>query len=1272
MPIGSWDDIPDAPQRPKVSIPAASLGLVTIPEASLQGNAKAPDPWDAIPDDDPWDAIPSDPKAAKPFDLKRSIEKKVFPTAVRIGGAIGGGILGAPFGPAGVALGGAAGSGLGELAAEAGEMAQGDRESLSAKQIAMQTVLGAVPVVGRVGSTARTVLSRGAQGAVLGGAGAAGTEIAEGRTPTWQDVVVGAGLGAGMGAAGGGLEAWRLAKKPNMATVVTPTALSTEAPPIVKAPAAIDNVPVMPQTVARREATTQAPRRVATAEQTGAAKAAVQAADNLGFDTPDQALAAIRQHSDWAQRWDMTGVDPHHVQTLEQWRASVAPQERGGLPRLVGVQPTDSGIVYMQFMRDDAGHYPMDPARLREQIRQQVGPDVQFEVAEQADQFMRPDLQKMRVDFFGPNSRTNAQALGESLGGHFREWPEPFTGSFADRVTGGRSTITPDPGDVSASAVPAAMRAELPQHTTGGMEKGAGGPVQPEDFRDPRVIADIEAERARGGPPKKSIAEIEQMARVMGPPIPEALPLPESRKVEPRMVADLPESQRADVLSIIEEHDGFASQRRGVQPLARTEALAKGMDVPTERLPKGTILGDVETVALKNARTRVKGEITELAAKVTDGSASPAETMRLAKLRQDQVILEANYLGVGAEQGRAMNARRLMADAERLYDEDLLHTALRDLDPDDLTTFAQQWSALPDEVSKQRFIHNEMAKQSTKWDWLTSARYANILSGVQTHLKNIFGSAANSGFRDVGKVVGTGIDAGISAVTGKPRTMFLSEMKPEAVATVVGARRGLDAFWFTLKNGFAPKGMQASAFETTRELPGGWKNPLNLPGRLLNAEDAAMFAMRRDKQMAGRAYADARNEGLKLGHRGRALDTFIKDRAAKIMVSPPTEMLAAAEKAAQHDLYRESGGRVISWISEAKSWPGFLGAIAKLLVPFHKVPGNILRQSIENVPLGFLATKQGRATMAAGGRESRELMGREATSAAVILTLAWMAQNGQISGYGPSDPNERARMLKEGWQPHSVKIGNKWIDYTIPFQAIATPIYAIANHYEKWQESQKSFSETALRDTFSTIKSVLDQSFLTGMSDFVQAVNEGDRYGTRFAGNMAASFVPFASASRNYNRLTDATVRDPRWVSDYVAQALPGGQKLVEPKISPTGEVVKKPGGAFMRGVSPIAVSTVTTDPVVSALKTLNLTLGAPPRTLDKTRTMPEVTLTTEERTRVGLASRQAAETLVQNATFQALMTKNADAAGRALSAAISTAREREYSRIRAARRTKK
>src|SRR5690606_40251697 len=109
------------------------------------------------------------------------------------------------------------------------------------------------------------------------------------------------------------------------------------------------------------------------------------------------------------------------------------------------------------------------------------------------------------------------------------------------------------------------------------------------------------------------------------------------------------------------------------QSNARTEALANhiSMDL-TQKLRPGTILNAEETLHLANTLNGVNDRIQGLAERVAAGSASDWDKFALAQARNDQSTLLASYLGTRAEQGRALQAHRIMSQIMRSGDTDAL------------------------------------------------------------------------------------------------------------------------------------------------------------------------------------------------------------------------------------------------------------------------------------------------------------------------------------------------------------------------------------------------------------------------------------------------------------------------------------------------------------------------------------------------------------------------------------------------------------------------
>src|SRR5690606_39455741 len=59
-----------------------------------------------------------------------------------------------------------------------------------------------------------------------------------------------------------------------------------------------------------------------------------------------------------------------------------------------------------------------------------------------------------------------------------------------------------------------------------------------------------------------------------------------------------------------------------------------------------------------------------------------------------------------------------------------------------------QTCALPI-FEKMQFVRDTLSRQMTRGDKALAVYYANILSGVKTHLRNLFGSGANIAFREL-------------------------------------------------------------------------------------------------------------------------------------------------------------------------------------------------------------------------------------------------------------------------------------------------------------------------------------------------------------------------------------------------------------------------------------------------------------------------------------------------------------------------------------------
>jgi hypothetical protein len=305
--------------------------------------------------------------------------------------------------------------------------------------------------------------------------------------------------------------------------------------------------------------------------------------------------------------------------------------------------------------------------------------------------------------------------------------------------------------------------------------------------------------------------------------------------------------------------------------------------------------------------------------------------------------------------------------------------------------------------------------------------------------------------------------------------------------------------------------------------------------------------------------------------------------------------------------------------------------------------------------------------MAAGGREQAEAVGRMITGSTALGLLAYWASQGKVSGEGPSDPNQRAALMEQGWRPRSVKIGDRWVSYEMAFQAIAAPLTAVANAWEAFHKGGTAPDVIGMLSGL--VRTPMDASFLSGLADFTLAVSDPKRYAARFAGNVASGFVPFAGLQRNITQTIDPTIRDPRTggiTSTAIGQVrsiIPGLSTGLPARLDSAGQpVVRDPGAGF----SPISMSRTKDDAVLRETSRLGINIGVPVRKLEPTKVSPEIILTNIERAEIGAEVRRALEALIGDGSR--IRQVDDDLARRAVARVVAGARARAAARIRSRR----
>jgi hypothetical protein len=256
------------------------------------------------------------------------------------------------------------------------------------------------------------------------------------------------------------------------------------------------------------------------------------------------------------------------------------------------------------------------------------------------------------------------------------------------------------------------LPAELARHRQPLAESGGNGPRVPID----------DGLGGNGGEPPFSSGGF-----------PPARPLTATQVADESFLSKLPDDIRGTLRKVWTEYGGFEDQRRSVQPLDRTQALADRLTLP-ESLPAGATLNAEGVTHAYDALIAKEREFSALDPKVKAGTVSDAEWLRHRELETERVLAAERVRGVVAESGRSLRAIR--AKVEELK--------------------AVQIAQQSDNPGLQQEVRAALSR-GTLSNYFRNYLYGNLVSGVATQERNL-----------IGNVLQLGNDIAADVVTAKP------------------------------------------------------------------------------------------------------------------------------------------------------------------------------------------------------------------------------------------------------------------------------------------------------------------------------------------------------------------------------------------------------------------------------------------------------------------------------------------------------------------------
>lgn len=636
-----------------------------------------------------------------------------------------------------------------------------------------------------------------------------------------------------------------------------------------------------------------------------------------------------------------------------------------------------------------------------------------------------------------------------------------------------------------------------------------------------------------------------------------------------------PEDVKDAIRQTAAENEGFAAARRGVVSHEDTRDMAgllgmSGEDLLSRRI--GQAFNAEELFAARQLMVGQATKVRDLARRVKDGT--EAERAQFAEEVTRLAAIQEQVAGATAEAGRALSQFRMLAGGSKEQVARIVE-ASKAQGIDDM---ARMIAEMDDPAQVAHFTAN--AYKATSADMLYEAWVNALLSGPTTHAANI----ASNSLVALWSVPEAALAAGISKLTGSG--IYGSEAIGRVAGIVDGAKEGIVSGWRAYRTEM-PSDM-ASKLENRsyQAIPsvdiGGLQiggKQVRIPGRLLMAEDEFFKAIGTRQEINQLAIRQARSEGLK----GEALT----DRISELKANPTAEMQEAARIAAEKQTFTNPLGTAGQAVQEMKQAAPLVGYV----IPFIRTPVNVVKFAAERSPLAPVFKEVRQNLAGANGPIARDnQLARIALGSAVSAVAASLAAEGTITGGGPSDPQKRALLRADGWQPYSLRIGDSYYSYS-RFEPMGM-LMGVAADYVELQKAMQQDEKANLAALImgSVSRNLVSKTWLQGPSDLIQAVQDPERYGPRYVQRLVGTVVPTAVAQ--YANYEDPYLREARTILDAVRSRIPGEREKLFIRRDVFGEPIKREGALGPDLFSPIYQSAAKNDPAIAELLRLNLTPG--------------------------------------------------------------------------------
>ncbi len=649
-----------------------------------------------------------------------------------------------------------------------------------------------------------------------------------------------------------------------------------------------------------------------------------------------------------------------------------------------------------------------------------------------------------------------------------------------------------------------------------------------------------------------------------------------------------------------------------------TRLLARDLGTTPERLlswQRGRGLPTAEEIyAMRAMVHNGRKRLVDLARRTR--GASDADVARFHNMVVAQARLEAQLAGVTRETGRALQQYRMIAEAGDDTSQAIKAYLRGAGGRETVEEMAEAVQRIADDPGAFGTFVRE-APRVRKRDMINELWVNSLLSGPKTHVVNFVSNALTAAYA----LPEQALAATFGRLLRTPERVLVREVGARAAGLIEGSREGLAAMRQAWRTGEPLDGVSKVEARNYQAIPGRAGRIIRTPTRALTAADEFWKAVNRRAATNALAFRRATRAATPEARRARYQE---------LRYDPDKRLRDYADEQALYYTFQTplKGGRHLQNL--ANDWPG-----VKFILPFVRTPINLLRFAAErNVATAWMF-KEFRQAMRAGGVARDEALARVTLGTGLSAWMVYEAANGRLTGAGPSDPREREALLNSGWQPYSVRIGDRWVSYQRfdPFSMLigAAADFAELGRFTTEEEGDRFASAIGV----AIARNITSRTWLSGLSDFFNALSDPERHGERFFQRLASSFVvPAISAhaagaldpnlrstetpGTEGGDLLDSFVDEMRGVLNAVRARLPIVSHSLDVRLNVWGEPIRRgsgegtvtPGSAVYDFLSPVVSTRQSDSPMLREFARLRAPVSRPQRSItinrERVRLTPE------------------------------------------------------------------